>query len=486
MKKFNKSQLSVIGLTPLLATSVINASACNKAPKPNILFVLCDDLGYSDVGFNGSKDIKTPVLDALAKEGTIFSSAYVAHTFSGPSRASILTGRYSHFIGAPFNLSDATEDIREGVDVKETFLSNVMQDAGYYTSAIGKWHLGYDTQYQPNSRGFEDFYGFLGGGHNYFPKQYKAAYENQVKAGKKNIFVYVTPLLHNREKANENNDYVTDILSEQAIRVANEAAQKKKPFFMYLAYNAPHVPLEAKAEDMAMFPEIKDKDRRTYAAMVYAVDRGVGEIVKALKANKQYENTLIVFLSDNGGNTQHGATNFPLKGSKGDTWEGGYRIPMFFHWPKVIPAGKQFDSPVSALDFYPTFTKLAGGKIPNGKILDGKDIWKDVLKGQNPRKDEMIYAVRYRNGFTDVGARKDDWKIVKAFQANWKLFNITDDISEKNDLSAQYPERVKAMVAETEKWSRGHITPMWFDNDDAKAKWIEAGMPNYKETFTVK
>lgn len=484
MKKFNK--LSIIGLTPIIASSVLNASACSKATKPNILFVLCDDLGYSDVGFNGSKDIKTPVLDELAKGGTTFSSAYVAHTFSGPSRASILTGRYAHFIGAPFNLSDATEDIREGVDVSETFMSNVLQDAGYYTSAIGKWHLGYDTQYQPNSRGFDDFYGFLGGGHNYFPKQYKVAYENQVKAGKKNIFVYVTPLLHNREKANENNDYVTDILSQQAIRVANEAAQKKKPFFMYLAYNAPHVPLEAKAEDLAMFPDIKDKDRRTYAAMVYAVDRGVGDIVKALKANKQYDNTLIVFLSDNGGNTQHAATNFPLKGSKGDTWEGGYRVPMFFHWPKVIPAGKQFDSPVSALDFYPTFTKLAGGKIPKGKILDGKDIWDDVLKGKNPRKGEMIYAVRYRNGFTDVGARKDDWKIVKVFRANWKLFNIKDDISEKNDLSAQYPELVKDMVAEAEKWSRGHITPMWFDNDDAKAKWFETGMPNYKETFTIK
>lgn len=486
MTKKSNQTLILLGLTPILASSVLNVSALNKAPKPNILFVLCDDLGYNDVGFNGSKDIKTPVLDGLAKEGTIFSSAYVAHSFSGPSRASIMTGRYSHFIGAPYNLSDATEDIREGVPVTETFMSNVMQDAGYYTSAIGKWHLGYDTQFQPNSRGFDDFYGFLGGGHNYFPKQYKTAYNNQVRAGKKNIFVYVTPLLHNREKANESDEYVTDILSQQAIRVVNDAAKMDKPFFMYLAYNAPHVPLEAKTEDLAMFSEIKDKDRRTYAAMVYAVDRNVGEIVKVLKANKQYENTLIVFMSDNGGNIEHGANNFPLKGTKGDTWEGGYRVPMFFHWPNVIPAGKQFDSPVSALDFYPTFSKLAGGKIPAGKILDGKDIWNDVLKGKTTHKDDMIYCVRYRNGFSDVGARKDDWKVVKAFKAPWKLFNITDDISEKNDLSAQYPERVKEMVAEAEKWSRGHITPLWFDNDDAKARWFTTGMPNYKETFTVK
>ncbi|MEN6363411.1 MAG: sulfatase-like hydrolase/transferase [Bacteroidales bacterium] len=481
----NKIKFAICGISPLIVSNVVAKTNNTQTLRPNILVVLCDDLGYSDVGFNGSKDIKTPVLDDLANHGTIFSSAYVAHPFSGPSRASIMTGRYSQFIGAPFNLSDDTEDIREGVPVTETFISKVLQKSGYYTSAIGKWHLGYDKQFQPNSRGFDDFYGFLGGGHNYFPKQYKTAYQKQLNVGKKNIFVYITPLLHNREKANENDEYITDNFSHQAIRVVNEAAEMKKPFFMYLAYNAPHVPLEAKEEDMAKFSEIKDIKRRTFAAMVYAVDRGVGEIVKTLKANHQFENTLIVFLSDNGANIEHGGTNFPLKGTKGDTWEGGYRVPMFFHWPNVIPSGKRFDYPVSSLDFYPTFTKLAGGKIPKGKILDGKDIWNDVITGKNPRKGQMIYAVRYRNGFTDVGARKDDWKIVKFFKAPWKLFNITEDISERNDLSAKYPEKVEQMVSETEKWSRGHVTPLWFNTEKEKIIWFETGMPNYKETFKL-
>ena len=254
---------------------------------------------------------------------------------------------------------------------------------------------------------------------------------------------------------------------------------------MYLSYNAPHTPLEAKEEDMQKFSHIKDKARRTYAAMVYAVDRGVGELVEALKATNQYDNTLIVFLSDNGGRTDQGANNYPLRGVKGDTYEGGFRVPMFFHWPNKIPAGKKFDYPVTALDFYPTFTSLANAKIPQGKQLDGKNIWNDLVKGENPRKGEMIFAMRHRSGFSDVGVRQDEWKATKAYNSPWRLYNINKDISETQDLSNKYPEQLKAMVLGAQNWSKKHTEPKWFDPESLSKVWKEKEMAKFLNTFEI-
>lgn len=469
----------LFGLLIFLTT----ASIAQKE-RPNILFVLCDDLGYSDVGFNGSKDIITPEIDKLAKEGVIFTSAYVAHPFCGPSRASIMTGRYPQEIGTPYNLRDDGIPTNDGVPVKETFMSNVLHDAGYYTAIVGKWHLGFNSQFQPNNRGFDDFYGFLGGGHQYFPGQYQQMYQNQVKSGKENITGYITPLLHNTTPVKET-EYITDAFSREAIRNIKDASAKKKPFFLYLSYNAPHVPLEAKAEDLKVFANIKDKDRRTYAAMVYAVDRGIGQIVKTLKETKLFDNTLIVFMSDNGGNFDHGANNYPLKGTKGDTWEGGYRVPMFFYWPKKIPAGQRFDYPVSSLDLYPTFVNLANTTLPKGKILDGKDIMSHLIGGTDPHKDEMIYALRYREGYSDVGGREGDWKITRMGNEPWALFNITGDIGEKKDLSGKYPELLKKMVDKTEKWTQSFVKPLWFYSAKDQELWNNGVLPDYKETFEI-
>ncbi|MGA9639585.1 sulfatase family protein [Flavobacterium sp.] len=478
--RVNQTKLALVSLF-LISTMPILA----QVSKPNILVILCDDLGYSDVGFNGSKDIITPELDKLAHDGTIFSSAYVAHPFCGPSRAALMTGRYPHEFGAPYNLPDMGMNMKDGVPVEETFFSNALQQAGYYTSAIGKWHLGYGEQFHPNNRGFDDFYGFLGGGHDYFPEDFKVKYDAQIKNGNKNIYAYLKPLTHNKEEVDEK-EYITDALSREAVRVIKEAKEKQKPFFMYLAYNAPHVPLEAKEEDLKVFEHIQDKDRRTYAAMVYAVDRGVGQIVNKLKETKQFENTLIVFLSDNGGNIEHGANNFPLKGTKGDTYEGGFRVPMFFHWPNKVPAGKRFDYVVSAIDLYPTFVKLAGATIPEGKKLDGKDIWSNFLDGKNTHKDDMIYAVRYRFGFSDVGARKENYKIVKAGpNSKWKLFDAKNDPSETKDLSGKFPKILKEMVDETKKWSESHVTPLWFDNKKGEEMWFNTNMPNYDKAFKL-
>lgn len=480
MTVFQKMKLLYCSML-LLASATVMA----QSKRPNILVVMLDDLGYNDVGFNGSTDIKTPEIDKLAKNGTIMTSGYVAHPFCGPSRAGFITGRYPHVIGTPYNLPEDGKVTDDGVPTNELFMSKALQQAGYYTGAIGKWHLGDAPQFHPNKRGFDDFYGFLGGGHQYFPEKFKAQYASQVKAGRQFIHGYLKPLEHNGKEVDVT-EYLTDALSNEAVRFVKEAPAKKKPFFLYLAYNAPHVPLEAKAEDMKKFEHIQNKDRRTYAAMVYAVDRGVGEIVKALKETNQFDNTLIVFLSDNGGNFDHGACNYPLKGTKGDTWEGGFRVPMFIHWPAKIKGGQQYEHPVSALDYYPIFASLAGAKLPADKKLDGKNILDDVIAGRNARPNEPIYSIRYRGGHSDVGVRMDNWKITRVAMEPWQLFDIKNDIGEKKDVKGQYPEVFQKMLADVEKWSKTHVMPLWFYTSKDEELWKSGKMPAYKAVFDVR
>ncbi len=317
-----QAALSLLGLlsVPLTGAAVTNA------PRPNIVVILCDDLGYSDVGFNGATDIRTPSLDRLARNGTIFSSAYVTHPFCGPSRMGLMSGRYPHTYGAPFNLPNSGQGIeeynKEGIPVSETLISTVLQDASYYTGAIGKWHMGITQPFHPNTRGFDDFYGFLGGGHMYFPERYRGIYERQSRTGKKYINEYVLPLEHNGKEVRET-EYLTDAFSREAVRFIQGAAADSQPFFLHLAYNAPHTPLEAKEEDLKQYANITDKKRQIYAAMVHAVDRGVGEVVDTLKSTSEFDDTLIIFLSDNGGKTSSGATNRPLSKGKGSVYEGG-------------------------------------------------------------------------------------------------------------------------------------------------------------------
>ncbi|MDX6747902.1 sulfatase-like hydrolase/transferase [Polaribacter sp. PL03] len=462
-----------------------NVDVKKTTNKPNILVILCDDLGYSDLGFNGSKDIPTPNLDALANNGTIFTSAYVAHPFCGPSRAALMTGLYPHKIGAQFNLPpNSGETIKKGISLEETFISKVLNNVGYQTGIIGKWHLGSNAEFHPNVRGFDDFFGFLGGGHNYFPEQYRKAYAQQEANGRKIIWDYLHPIEHNGKQIKET-EYLTDAFSREAVRFIDDASKTEDPFFLYMSYNAPHTPLEAKEEDLKLFSHIKNKKRRTYAAMVYAVDRGVKRIVDELKESGQYENTLIVFFSDNGGKVKAGATNFPLKEGKGSAYEGGFRVPMFFHWPNVVPAGKKYDFNVSALDLYPTFARLAGAEIPEGKRLDGKNIWDNFLMNKNSHKDDNIYVMRHRNGYSDVAVRKNDWKAVKVYQQNWKLFNIGVDMAENNDVRKDHLDILKGLVGEAKDWSGTHLQPNWWHDEKTGIEWKKDNMPKFEVTFKI-
>ncbi|MEQ8211564.1 MAG: sulfatase-like hydrolase/transferase [Lacipirellulaceae bacterium] len=475
-------------MRPLFTICLLISSSPAWAERPNIVVIMCDDLGYSDVGFNGSTDIRTPKLDELANNGTVFTSAYVAHPFCGPSRMGMMTGRYPHEFGAPYNLpgngKGTDADYRQGIDVREKLISRVLQEAGYFTGAVGKWHMGVMPEYHPNQRGFDEYYGFLGGGHDYFPSRFKPAYRRQLKAGNKYINDYLHPLEHNGQEVDEQ-EYITDALSREAVNFVKLAATKDQPFFLYLAYNAPHSPLQAKEEDMAPYADIADEKRRTYAGMVAAVDRGVGRLAEALRETEQFENTLVVFLSDNGGKLSLGGTNRPLKGGKGDSYEGGFRVPMFFHWPSQVAAGQNYKHPVTALDFYPTFANLATAEIPARKNLDGKDLWPALKAGESVRPGESIIALRHRNGYSDVAVRRDQWKACRAFNQKWKLHNLDNDISEQQDLSGKHPELLKELVAEARTWSRTLPDPLWFHATEARQEWAKTGMPNYEHTFRL-
>lgn len=484
MKNLNVLRTTILGLT--LFGMSCNTLANNQMERPNIVVILTDDMGYADVGFNNSPDIKTPNLDTLAEQGATFSSAYNVHPFCGPSRAGLMTGRYPHKIGSQFNLPRSNRSGGLGIDINETYISKVLQDSGYFTGAIGKWHLGEDAEFHPNNRGFEEFYGFLNGGHDYFPEKFKPQYEKQRKEGLNNaIYQYIRPLEHNGKEVDEK-EYITDGLSREAVKFIEKAADdKQQPFFLYLAYNAPHSPMQAKQEDMAQFPEIKDNQRRIYAGMVYAVDRGVKKLVDSLKATGQYDNTLIVFLSDNGGKPNLGASNAPLSGRKGSVLEGGFRTPMFFHWPNKIKGGTEYRHPVSTLDFYPTFSQLAKANLPKGKKLDGKDLMQHVINNTNARPGEMIYSLRHRKGHSEASARRDNWKVTKTSGNQWQLFDIENDLGEKHDLSKKYPNIVREMVAEMEVWTWSNTQPQWFHIQEEGVLWREHAMPRFHETFKI-
>lgn len=461
----------VIGVTTLEAQS--------EATRPNILIIMADDLGYGDVGFNGSKDIPTPTLDALAKGGTICSSAYAAHPVCGPSRAALLTGRSPHTLGGQFNIPYFNHQY--GVSIDETFLSTVLQQAGYFTAALGKWHLGEGHDFLPNQRGFDEFYGHLGGGHHYFPEKYWPEYERRLKAGDTKIPPNTTPQLRNGKNARET-EYLTDAFSREAVTFIKKASKRDEPFFLYLAYNAPHAPMQAKNEDLEKMAHIPNKKRKTYAAMVHCVDYGVKRVVEALKETGTYEDTLIVFLSDNGGLPGHGASNAPLKGQKRGVEEGGFRVPMFWHWPGVVPSERTFTYPVLTMDFYPTLARLAGASIPDGKQLDGKDIWNDFLANRNPHPDELIAVISHRASYTDIAGRIDDWKAVRSGE-EWKLFNLPQDLGEQKDLAKQHPERLNEMVKALEKWASTHQMPTWVYSDEERERWKKNQSPWFEGTF---
>ena len=436
------------GFVILLAVTTACIRKNKSETPPNIIIILTDDQGYKDVGFNGSKDIKTPHIDRIAKNGVVFSNGYVSYAVCGPSRAGLITGRYQDRFGFSRNPLFAPKDSTQGLPVSEENLAEALKRGGYTSMAVGKWHLGAHPTLRPLQRGFDQFFGFLTGGHKYFPENWTKQDISEVTA---QWDAYNTKLLKNNKRIEET-EYLTDALSREAVTFIKE--NKKKPFFLYLAYNAPHTPLQATEKYLARNTHIKDKKRRTYAAMISAVDDGVGSVLDELTKQNINENTIVFFLSDNGGpETKNSSNNGPLRDGKGSMHEGGIRVPFAVQWPGVIPAGNIYENPVISLDIFAT--AIAQTSITPKNSLDGKDLIKHLTNPNLPGPHQTLFWRNYDK--QTFAIRKDTYKYVQDGTDKIGLYDLSKDIAEQYPLKA---DSIRQNLLEThQQWNNANPMP---------------------------
>jgi arylsulfatase A-like enzyme len=443
------TKLAVLTVS-LLAPSALLHAGDAPGRKPNILVILADDLGYADVGFNGCKDIPTPHIDSLAKAGVRCTSGYVTHPFCSPTRAGLLTGRYQQRFGHENNPTWLPQSTVAGLPLSQTTLPQVLKTAGYLTGCVGKWHLGAHPQFHPNRRGFDEYFGLLGGGHMYLP-------------GGKGSGEYQIPMDRNGQ-SEPLTEYLTTVLGREG--AAFITRHKGQPWFLYLAFNAPHTPLQVTDPLLERVKHISDPTRRNYAGLVVGLDEAVGVAMNALKESGQMEDTLVFFFSDNGGpvSVTH-SDNSPLRGAKGQVYEGGIRVPFVVSWPGRLPQGKDYGPPVSSLDVFATAAALTGAKVPARHVLEGTNILPYLTGAQTGAPHERLF---WRTGGGAKSAmREGDWKLVGGETGGTQLFNLAADIGENKDLSAEQPEVLARLRRAYANWNKDNIAPL-FESPQAK------------------
>ena len=443
---YHTLRATAILLITLLSVSCVERKNEQHNQKPNIIVILTDDAGYADFGAYGGKQIPTPNIDALIASGVKFTDAYVSASVCAPSRAGLLTGRYQQRFGFENNQSgEPTEGFTRadmGLDPKENTIGDEMRANGYRTLAIGKWHLGDEEKHAPLNRGFDEFYGFIGGHRSFFPYKTKPGKEKELHDN-----LNIVP----EEKVT----YLTDMWTDKAISYITKKADK--PFFVYLAYNAVHTPVDAKKELWDKFSSIQDSGRRSYTALMASLDDNVGRLTKAIKENGLDDNTVIVFLNDNGGATTNNSDNGPLRGMKGSKWEGGIRVAMAMSWKNRLPKNAVYNAPVISLDILPTALAIAGAKQIGKNTLDGVNLI--------PFIKEKGSAVPHQDLFWRRGAaaavREGKWKLIRVKTDPILLFDLEKDLSETNNLAPQNPEIVKRLMDKISNWEKGLSAPHW-------------------------
>ena len=430
--------LIITGL--ILFSPTPGLTAANLAP-PNIVVILTDDQGYADISFNPNhpKEVATPHMDALAREGVFFSQAYTSGHVCSPTRAGLMLGQYQQRVGI-YTAGDGGRGFNPKTKIFPSFLSDA-----YTSMAVGKWHLGLDTDYpklrmHALNRGFDECYKFMGrGGHDYF----------QLRGVKGPEYA---PIYRNKERIKEGDyeGYLTTRLTEEAVAFIDR--QKQKPFFLYLAYNAVHAPAQAPKEDIARmqkkFPQLDEK-RAILMAMLRHLDLGVGSVVKKLKDEGLWGNTLFFFLTDNGGAKAMNANNGILRGFKGSLYEGGIRTPWVVSWPAKFSGGRTIDAPVISLDILPTVVDAMGTKGAAKRVFDGKSLL-PLLTGKMTEHHPVL--------FWNSGEEKAEWAVR---EGNWKahslrgkleLFDLANDPSEKTNLAAKHPNLAKRLAKRHTNW----------------------------------
>jgi arylsulfatase A-like enzyme len=439
----------------LMATLILavatSTTFAGPGERPNVVVIVADDLGYADVGFQGCKDIPTPHLDGLARSGIICTNGYVSHPFCAPSRAGLLTGRYQQRFGFEHNPPWLPEDPNVGLPLDQTTVAEVMREAGYVTGAIGKWHLGADPVFHPDRRGFDSYFGLLGGSHSYFDMN---EFWRNPNLATIDLF---SPILRD-ETPVPVYGYLTDALGREAVNFIH--AHRHEPFFLYLAFNAPHGPLEAPKKYLERVRGIADPERRTYGAMVSGMDDAIGAVMTRLAEAQLLRNTLVIFFSDNGGPIAgiH-AQNTPLRGAKGQVYEGGIRVPFVVSWPDRLSPGK-FNEAVSSLDVFPTVAALAGVTSPSPQPLDGVDLLPSLLgEGPGALKDRALF---WRTGGGEsLAIRRGEFKLVQVRQRRIELYDLSTDISEARDLAKSRPQTLSALKKELAAWDATLVSPKW-------------------------
>jgi arylsulfatase A-like enzyme len=479
----------------LLLTAVVLLSLCVRlgaADRTNIILIVADDLGYGELGSYGGRDIPTPHIDSIARNGVRFTNGYVTAPFCAAARASLITGRYQTRFGFEYNpIGAANADPNIGLPVGEATIGDVLRESGYVTGLVGKWHLGSSAKFNPQRRGFDEFFGFLHEGHYFVPPPWPGhttwlrrrtlpdggqgrwtSPDGRIiwsthMGGFEPDYDADNPIVRNSQHVEEKEN-LTDAFSREAEDFIRR--HTSQPFFLFLSYSAVHSPLQGADAYMKRFAHIPDIQRRIFAAMLAQMDDGVGRVLARVRAEGLENRTLILFISDNGGPTRElTSSNHPLRGEKGQLLEGGIRVPMLLQWKGRLPAGATEPRMVSTLDFFPTIVAAAGAKPGPG--LDGVDLVPHLLKpGRTPIRTEHYWRVG-----NQAALRAGDWKIYRGrADRTWQLYNLADDVGEERDLSVAQPAKLAELQKAWRELDAQMAEPLWGPTNrrqqNAKAK----------------
>lgn len=468
----------------------------DSTPLPNIVVILADDLGLMDVSRYGGKNVMTKNIDAIGANGVTFKDAYISSPICAPSRAGLITGRYQQRFGFEINIHERYPNNRleyfvyanilntgdwkvaphddwavptfeamqqQGLPPTEFTLAEILKTKGYQTAAIGKWHMGYNETAIPINRGFDYHYGFYEAFSLYAPED-KEGIINQKLSDFSDPHIWGKGRTGNC--AIRKNDQVVEEDAYLTTKIATETnewikAHKDEPFFVYVPFSAPHTPFQATKEYYDQYAHIASPEKRIYYAMIHALDDAVGMITKQLEELDLDENTLVIFLSDNGGATYTGAAdNSPLKGGKFTNFEGGINVPFMMQWKGKIPEGMQYDKPISALDIFATSTALAQVKLPEDREFDGVNLMPYLLDSayQNKTPHEALF---WRSEYHKA-IRKGDWKLIQDDLAQRTvLYNLAKDKRELKNVAAENPAVVKFLQTDFQAWEKKLIPSNW-------------------------
>lgn len=453
----------------------------NRPNRPNVVVLLADDLGYGELGCQGNPEIPTPHIDSIAASGVRFTAGYVTAAYCSPSRAGLMTGRFPTRFGYEFNpIGARNEEPGCGLPTSELTLAQHLHNAGYTTGLVGKWHLGGSAPYNPLRRGFDEFFGFMHEGHFFVPPPYRGVTtmlrRRTLPSGGEGRWidgnlVYTTHMGHDEPAYDADNpilrggqpveehEYLTDALTREAVDFIDR--NQRRPFFLYLAYNAVHSPLQGADAYMERFGQIEDIHRRIFAAMLGNLDDSVGAVMAKLRETGLEEDTLVFFLSDNGGPTRElTSSNLPLRGEKGNVYEGGIRVPFMVQWRGKLPEGEIYKQPVIALDIFGTAAALAGAPLPKNRSIDGVDLM-PYLTGENRGRphDVLFWRMNQR-----TAVRVGDWKLLRnprRGESGWHLYNLADDLVEEKDLVEANPEKFAELMGVWEELNGQMVEPAW-------------------------